>query len=215
MEHDREVAIQQRSANARLAEQRAIYAHRQQVAGVQPRYRDASFETLQLSTDAQRAILLTLHQFAQTHGQCPANLICIGKVGTGKTFTASLLTNLWLWEGLRARMVTASDLARMLREARWGHTEEGTESDVLARLSAIDLLTIDEIGAHYTEKQDPSLLYELLNMRYERQHPTILIGNLTMSELEQVVGERAIDRLRQSGRVLVFDWESRRRSAGQ
>ena len=40
--------------------------------------------------------------------------------------------------------------------------------------------------------------------------PTLLIGNLDLAEMSDLLGERIIDRYREGGKVLVFDWESHR-----
>jgi len=44
--------------------------------------------------------------------------------------------------------------------------------------------------------------------RYETFKPTILIGNVTMEEIEVLQGDRVIDRFKENGQVLVFNWES-------
>jgi DNA replication protein DnaC len=40
---------------------------------------------------------------------------------------------------------------------------------------------------------------------------TILISNLAIPQLTETLGERVIDRFRDEGMVLVFDWESYRK----
>ncbi len=41
----------------------------------------------------------------------------------------------------------------------------------------------------------------------------MLISNLTLQEFTQVVGDRIVDRLKENGKVLVFDWKSQRGSS--
>lgn len=55
------------------------------------------------------------------------------------------------------------------------------------------------------------LLFDVLNERYERRKPTLMLSNLTAQEVAAYLGERVMDRLREDGgRVIVFDWESHR-----
>lgn len=58
------------------------------------------------------------------------------------------------------------------------------------------------------------ILFEILNGRYEHVLPTILISNLTETELIQYIGTRCHDRLQEGGGAsLSFLWESYRRQA--
>ena len=53
-------------------------------------------------------------------------------------------------------------------------------------------------------------LADIINGRYERMLPTIVVGNLNAAEFVELLGERAMSRLQENGMILVFDWESRR-----
>jgi DNA replication protein DnaC len=44
--------------------------------------------------------------------------------------------------------------------------------------------------------------------RYETFKPTILIGNVTMEGIDVLQGDRVIDRFKENGQILVFNWES-------
>ena len=55
------------------------------------------------------------------------------------------------------------------------------------------------------------LLFDVLNERYERRKPTLMLSNLTAQEVAAYLGERVMDRLREDGgEVVVFDWASHR-----
>lgn len=57
------------------------------------------------------------------------------------------------------------------------------------------------------------LLFEILNERYERRRPTILITNLPIDEVSAYLGARVFDRLREDGGEFIsFTWESYRKS---
>jgi DNA replication protein DnaC len=57
-------------------------------------------------------------------------------------------------------------------------------------------------------------MFDILNERYEKRHPSLLLSNLTPGEVKTFLGERVYDRLREDGGQCVpFDWESYRRKA--
>jgi DNA replication protein DnaC len=57
------------------------------------------------------------------------------------------------------------------------------------------------------------LLFDILNERYERRRPTILMSNLPRDEVSSYLGERVFDRLREDGGEFIsFTWESYRKS---
>lgn len=53
-------------------------------------------------------------------------------------------------------------------------------------------------------------MFEILNGRYQELRPTILISNLNTDALESLLGQRIMDRYRECGSVLAFDWQSHR-----
>ncbi len=54
------------------------------------------------------------------------------------------------------------------------------------------------------------ILFEIINTRYEKMKPTILISNLPLEELSAFIGERVIDRMSDGGCTLAFTWDSYR-----
>lgn len=74
------------------------------------------------------------------------------------------------------------------------------------------LLVIDEVGVAFGTESERTIFYQIINGRYERVLPTVLVSNLAEKDLPASIGERAMDRLREGGGVtLVFDWESYRK----
>jgi len=141
-------------------------------------------------------------------------LILIGSVGTGKTHLAVAICKAVCDEGLRARLVTIPEVIREVRST-WGKAEKygqvDTEKDVIERYSSVHLLVIDEIGSQYGTDGEKIIISEIINNRYNNELPTVLIGNVTMSQATEYLGERVIDRVRHGGKVVVFDWESYRK----
>lgn len=87
-----------------------------------------------------------------------------------------------------------------------------------------DLLILDEVGVQFGSDTERLLLFDILNERYERRRPTILMSNLALDDAEEggrvvpgiksYLGERVFDRLREDGgQSVVFDWPSHRKGA--
>jgi DNA replication protein DnaC len=73
------------------------------------------------------------------------------------------------------------------------------------------LLIIDEIGVQFGSPFETNLMFDILNERYEKLRPTLLLSNLTAPEIKAFLGERIYDRLREDGGQFVpFDWQSHR-----
>ena len=137
----------------------------------------------------------------------------LGTVGTGKTHLGTAMLQAVIREhahdGLRGLYATAGSIIRDVKTT-FGNRGR-TEADVYADLIRPDLLVIDEVGVQHGTDFERQVLFEVINGRYERIKPTIVVSNLGVTELRQCLGDRAVDRLRdKSGIVVVFRWASAR-----
>lgn len=137
----------------------------------------------------------------------------LGTVGTGKTHLGTAMLQAVIREhahdGLRGLYATAGSIIRDVK-ATFGNRGR-TEADVYADLIRPDLLVIDEVGVQHGTDFERQVLFEVINGRYEKIKPTIVVSNLGVTELRQCLGDRAVDRLRdKSGIVVVFRWASAR-----
>ena len=73
-------------------------------------------------------------------------------------------------------------------------------------------MVIDEIGTQYGSESERIIINEIINDRYEMDRQTVLIGNVSFAEAEKILGSRVIDRVKDNGEILFFEWDSFRRS---
>ena len=93
----------------------------------------------------------------------------------------------------------------------YDRTSSGTEDDAIAELVKPRLLILDEVGADYGTEHSKTILFDIINKRYENIKPTIVLTNLDAAALREYFGERIVDRLREGGGKLVtFTWVSHR-----
>lgn len=191
-------------------------ASRLRWAGVTKRFEHATFESYHPDSPKQQAALERVFDYAQNfrdHFKAGRSMVMVGKPGTGKTHLGfSVLRHLMDHsDQFTGRLLGVSDLFRSIKDT-WQRGSKKTEQQAIADLVAPHLLVIDEIGVQFDSVAEQNLLYEVINGRYQAVLPTVVISNLTRGELQQVIGARSFDRLRENGGFeVVFDWESHRR----
>ncbi|MCK0552555.1 ATP-binding protein [Pantoea ananatis] len=143
------------------------------------------------------------------------SLILSGKPGTGKNHLAVGLAKAVIAEHQASVLLTS--VLKIIRAVRrsWGKNSEYSEEEVIAMYTDKDLLIIDEIGVQYSSDSEKITLFEILNTRYERMLPTVMISNLTPEQISMAIGDRLTDRMVEGqGTTLIFDWESYRSQKG-
>jgi len=161
-----------------------------------------------------KAILDSCRNYAESfdsHHSDGSGLILIGKPGTGKNHLAAAICTQVINTGkYTAVHTTVMKLIRRIK-ATWNRDAEEGEQVAIMAFCEPDLLVIDEVGVQFGSDTEKLLLTEVINERYEQMRPTIVISNLTTKNLAECLGERVIDRFRDGGEVLVFDWDSYRK----
>lgn len=138
-------------------------------------------------------------------------MVMTGKPGTGKNHLALAIAKHVITEyQSSALFTTALRVARKFKSS-WGKNAEITEQEVIEAYTSPDLLIIDEVGVQFGSESEKLILFEIINTRYEKMRPTILISNLPKDELSAFIGERVIDRMNDGGGcTLAFTWDSYR-----
>jgi DNA replication protein DnaC len=132
-----------------------------------------------------------------------------GDVGTGKTTLAMLVSKGALQAGRSVAIYSLPRLLNLLREAM--DSDEG-KLDFLDRLTAVDLLHIDDLGAENRTDWVLEQLYSIVNARYEAERAIVATTNLMPDELSERLGARTVSRLVEiCGDLIPLFGEDRRR----
>jgi DNA replication protein DnaC len=124
-----------------------------------------------------------------------AGIWLMGDVGTGKTTLAMLVTKAAV-EAQHA--VAVYSLPRLLARVRRTYDAEAGEQSYLEffeRLTSVDLLHIDDLGAEKSSDWVLEQLYAIVNERYEAQRSMVVTTNLDQEALEEQIGPRTVSRL--------------------
>jgi len=176
------------------------------------RYRGVSFDRPPV-TAIDRNVVNVVERFTQNINNAIEEgngLWFMGPNGTGKTTLAMLVAK----EALkRNRTVGIYSLPRLLAEIRetFERDTQRSYTDLISRLSSVELLQIDDVGAEKTSEWVLEQLYAIINTRYEEQRSIVITTNLDQEQLESQITARTVSRLiEMCGDPIVVDGPDRR-----
>jgi DNA replication protein DnaC len=186
---------------ARACECRPQRLHRARsrgVASVIPaKYRGVSFERPPV-TEIEPMVVRVVRRFTEDLDatlDAGRGLWLMGDTGTGKTTLAMLVSKHALEAG---RSVAIYSLPKLLARIRRTYDAAPGEDSYLRffeRLTSVDLLHIDDLGAEKRSDWVLEQLYSLINERYEAERSIVVTTNLDQAALEEQIGPRTVSRL--------------------
>lgn len=129
----------------------------------------------------------------------------VGDVGTGKTTLAMIVSSAAIEAGHSVAIYSLPRLLNLIRD------EIGTENsllDLLDRLSSVDLLHIDDLGAQHTTPWRLEQLYSIVDARYQANRAIVATTNLMPDELSEQMGRRILATEDGAGRTVATDESS-------
>jgi DNA replication protein DnaC len=150
------------------------------------RYREVSFDREPLPTLERTApyVVREVREYVQNvserivRGQ---GIWFTGDVGTGKTTLAMLVSKAALEANHSVAIYSLPRLLGVLRET-FNDASRYSLSEFIDRLTKVDLLHIDDVGAEQTSAWVLEQLYTIVNTRYEDGRALVLTTNLVLKD---------------------------------
>jgi DNA replication protein DnaC len=118
-----------------------------------------------------------------------------GDVGTGKTTLAMLVSKKAIEAGHSVAIYSLPKLLARIRRTYEGEAGELSYMEFFRRLTAVDLLHIDDLGAEKSSDWVLEQLYSIVDERYSTNRSIVVTTNLEFVKLEEQIGQRTVSRL--------------------
>jgi len=211
---------------ARECECRAQRLKRGRVRGVAsvipPRYRGVSFDrppVSDMARDLQTKIVVervrTFVTELDDRLESGQGLWLTGGTGTGKTTLAMLASKAALEAGHSVAIYSLPKLLARIRRTYDAEPGGDSYSAFFERLTSVDLLHLDDLGAEKKSDWVLEQLYALVNERYEEKRSMLITSNFDGVELEEQVGPRIVSRLTEMTEPLPLLGEDNRKENWQ
>lgn len=190
---------------ARPCECRAQRLKRGRVRGVAsaipPRYRGVSFDRPPVSDMARdpeaKGAVARVHSYVDSLEEnldAGKGIWFLGDVGTGKTTLAMLISKAALEAGHSVAIYSMPKLLARIRRTYESEPGGDSYSQFFERLTSVDLLHLDDVGAERQTEWVIEQLYSIVNERYEAQRTIMFTTNAQQLEQdEKLPARRAAD----------------------
>ncbi len=154
--------------------------------------------------------LKDIKDYVKNFPKVHANLLLIGKTGTGKTHISTAIAKEIISQGFDVIYDSTQNIISDFESDKFrsGYRDTVQKSE---KYLECDLLIIDDLGTEFSSQFTVSCLYNLINTRQNRGLGTIISTNLTPKELAATYEDRIYSRIVGSGyHVVPFMGKDRR-----
>lgn len=162
-------------------------------SGIGERFKNRTFENFKV-TDNNKVALIKSKEFAENFENQSRGIILLGDVGRGKTHLAAAITNAIASDLHTVMFGNITSLLSVIKST-YKKDSELSERDILEIMAQVDLLIIDDLGKENPTKNTVSLIYQIVNRRYEDNKLLVATTNYSMTNLKKTIGEATVSRL--------------------
>ena len=209
-ERDRERELAEREKRERELEKELADLKTASLIG--ERYKDVTFDNTEIGHNEMFTIAFNrCKRYCETVNEVLINgfgIYLYGDTGTGKSRLTACMANYLIRKRKHVLFTSFSQIAERIKQTFGNNTE--SEAEIIARLSTIDFLFIDDLGSERVQGHDGDLwmqekIYEILNKRYNNKKPTIFTSNYSLSQLitERGLANRTVDRIAEMSSAII------------
>lgn len=197
-------------------QRRREFTQRMQIAGVPEAFLECTLDSYNPTSDQADKMLAIVQGYADSFNEVlkarpVPGLVFVGVPGTGKTHIACAMIAKLMAQGYSAAYLACPHFLLAARESQLMRSHEKT-SLLIDRFKQPHFLVLDEFGTHTTQDVDYQILFSVIDGRYQRNLPTLMVTNLRHEDLKKTVDERFLERIIGiNGPILKFDWPTHRR----
>ena len=161
------------------------------------RFRDVSFELAENDGIAPD-VLARVRSFTETIDEQldeGSGLWLMGDVGTGKTTLAMIVSKAVAEAGRSVAIYSMPRLLARIRRTYDADPGEYSYMEFFERLTSVDLLHIDDLGAEKRTEWVLEQLYAIVDERYQSQRSVVVTSNQDYDQLNEEIGDRVVSRL--------------------
>jgi len=175
----------------------ALMKQRLRAANIPPRFQQKTIESFKGNDKKRKQLRTDAKVYVQGFPpqESKKGLLFMGTTGCGKTHLAIGILKATIEKGYTGYYCNVIDFFTRLRDTFRGDTEYD-EMDMLDKISKVDMLVLDDLGAEKSTDWVRDRIYAIVNARYEQNLPVLVTTNkMDLAELEDHVGKRIVSRL--------------------
>ena len=115
-------------------------------------------------------------------------ILFLGQPGCGKTHLAAAIATLAVEAGFRGYFTNAEEMVANIAQAN----REGNLASKLKTYTAPSVLVIDDVGLLPMDRAAASAFYQVVNLRYEKSHSTIVTTNRGLPDWGEIFGDTVV-----------------------
>ncbi len=188
-----------------------------ELCGIKKRFWERTFDNFIADTPGRKMAYSAGIDYAHTFDDKAASGIGLyieGTYGTGKTHLAAAIGLSLIEQEKSVIMLTSFDLLDKIKQS---FDNDGlSEQEITRRYKTCDLLIIDDLGKEQCTEWSMSILYSIINERYEAMKPIIITTNFSADDLIKILTPKGsgnqkaaaiISRLKEMSRTVTMAWE--------